>query len=179
MTPAEINDMSKVIHTLNRKWWPEDINERNKQEILILICSEITECMEGERKNIMDDKLPHRKMAEVEMADTAIRVMDVMGAFGYSYVEDHPEDIWATFHPDDIIDKNKASMLFSIIGVTTYGATYKTSQTFFSNMLYLVITYCRVFGYDLWGAVIEKLEYNKTRYDHSDEGRAAEGGKKW
>ena len=35
----------------------------------MLIVSEIAEAMEGERKDLMDDKLPHRKMAEVELAD--------------------------------------------------------------------------------------------------------------
>ena len=93
MTPAEINNLAKEIHVLNRKWWPADINDRPKSEILILICSEVIECMEGERKDLMDDKLTHRKMAEVEMADTAIRVLDVMGAFNMPYVENSLEDL--------------------------------------------------------------------------------------
>jgi len=47
----------------------------------MLIVSEIAEAMEGERKNLMDDKLPHRKMAEVELADALIRIFDYAGAF--------------------------------------------------------------------------------------------------
>ena len=39
----------------------------------MLTISEIAEAMEGERKNLMDDHLPHRKMAEVEIADAYIR----------------------------------------------------------------------------------------------------------
>ncbi len=39
--------------------------------------------MEGERKNLMDDKLPHRSMAEVELVDALIRIFDYAGAFGY------------------------------------------------------------------------------------------------
>jgi hypothetical protein len=39
--------------------------------------------MEGHRKNLMDDKLPHRKMQEVEIADAAIRIFDLAGAMGY------------------------------------------------------------------------------------------------
>jgi GH18 family chitinase len=39
--------------------------------------------MEGERKNLMDDKLPHRRMAEVELVDAIIRIFDYAGAFGY------------------------------------------------------------------------------------------------
>jgi NTP pyrophosphatase (non-canonical NTP hydrolase) len=49
----------------------------------MLIVSEVSEAMEGERKNLMDDKLPHRKMVEVELADALIRIFDYAGAFGY------------------------------------------------------------------------------------------------
>lgn len=49
----------------------------------MLIVSEISEAMEGERKDLMDDKLPHRKMAEVELVDAIIRIFDYAGAFGY------------------------------------------------------------------------------------------------
>ena len=45
--------------------------------------SELSEAMEGERKGLMDDKLPHRRMAEVELADTLIRIFDYAGGFGY------------------------------------------------------------------------------------------------
>ena len=34
----------------------------------------------GHRKNLMDDKLPHRKMLEVEIADAIIRLFDLGGA---------------------------------------------------------------------------------------------------
>lgn len=54
--------------------------ERNKGELLCLIHSEISEAMEGVRRNRMDDKLPHRKMEEVELADAIIRIMDYAGA---------------------------------------------------------------------------------------------------
>lgn len=32
---------------------------------------------------------------------------------------------------------------------------------------------------DIGGAFEEKMEYNRTRYDHSKEGRLAEGGKRY
>jgi len=47
---------------------------------LCLIHSEISEAMEGDRKDLMDDHLPHRKMVEVELADAMIRIADLAGA---------------------------------------------------------------------------------------------------
>jgi hypothetical protein len=46
-----------------------------------LVHSEISEAMEGDRKDLMDDKLPHRKMREVELADAVIRIFDMAGAY--------------------------------------------------------------------------------------------------
>ena len=114
-----LNELAARIHKLNEKWWIDletgEPLDRNKGELICLMHSELSEAMEGERKDLMDDKLPHRKMAEVEMADTIIRIMD----------------------------------------------------------------YCGGFGYDIGGAVEEKLAYNQTRHDHSHEGRKESNGKKW
>ena len=57
--------------------------DMNKGERLMLIVTEVAEAMEGERKNLMDDHLPHRKMAEVEMADAIIRICDYCGRFNH------------------------------------------------------------------------------------------------
>ena len=51
-------------------------------EKLCLIHSEISEAMEGHRKGLSDDKLPHRLQIEVELADAVIRIADLAGALG-------------------------------------------------------------------------------------------------
>jgi NTP pyrophosphatase (non-canonical NTP hydrolase) len=100
-------------------WWADLetgeslIGKKNVPELLMLIVSELGEAMEGHRKNLMDDKLPHRKMVEVELADAVIRIFDMAGGMGY----------------------------------------------------------------DLAGAIEEKLRYNETRADHKPENRAQAGGK--
>lgn len=49
---------------------------------LCLTHSEVSEAMEGHRKGLADDKLPHRSMLEVELADAVIRIADLAGAMG-------------------------------------------------------------------------------------------------
>ena len=82
-----LNYLSTLCHTANKKWWQNPITgepiQRNRAELLMLIVSEIAEAMEGERKNLPDDKLPHRPMAEVELADALIRIFDYAAGFGY------------------------------------------------------------------------------------------------
>jgi NTP pyrophosphatase (non-canonical NTP hydrolase) len=115
----DLNDYARKCHAANQTWWHDPVTgeklTRNKGELLMLMVSEIAEAMEGERKGLMDDKLPHRAMAEVELADALIRIFDYAGAFGY----------------------------------------------------------------DLEGAVQEKMTYNANRADHQPEARLKAGGKKW
>ena len=82
---GDLNELTEVIHNRNvEKGWftniltGEPLN-RNIPEMLCLIHSEISEAMEGFRKDLMDDHLPHRKMEEVELADAIIRILDLAG----------------------------------------------------------------------------------------------------
>lgn len=68
-------------------WW-KDLHtgectrgKRNKGELLMLVVTEVAEAMEGVRKGCKDDKLPHRSMEEVELADAMIRILDYAGGF--------------------------------------------------------------------------------------------------
>jgi NTP pyrophosphatase (non-canonical NTP hydrolase) len=114
-----LNDLARQCHAANATWWRDPVTgarlNRNKGELLMLIVSEIAEAMEGERKNLMDDKIPHRRMAEVELADALIRIFDYAGAYGY----------------------------------------------------------------DIDGAIAEKLVFNAQRTDHTPEARLKVNGKQW
>ncbi|MEV4606228.1 hypothetical protein MRBLMR1_001173 [Neorhizobium sp. LMR1-1-1.1] len=114
-----MNIFAADCHARSRKaGWYTDLAtgkalDRNVPEMLMLIVSEVSEAMEGFRKKLDDDKLPHRKMMEVELADAMIRIGDL-----------------ATF-----------------------------------------------MGYDLGGAIVEKMAYNDNREDHKIENRLKAGGK--
>ena len=85
---ASIHILQHLCHSLASEsgWWNDletgaDLRETfNVPEKLMLIVSEVSEAMEGHRKGLMDDKLPHRKMIEVELADAMIRILDLAGA---------------------------------------------------------------------------------------------------
>jgi hypothetical protein len=89
--PGHTNALVWACHKLSRNsgWWTdpktgEDIDPNPTFPTkLCLIHSEISEAMEGHRKGLKDDHLPHRDMAEVELADAVIRICDLAGAMGY------------------------------------------------------------------------------------------------
>ena len=49
---------------------------RSFAEAIALMHSELSEALEADRTDSFDDKLPHRKGIEVELADACIRIMD-------------------------------------------------------------------------------------------------------
>ena len=76
-----LNKLCALTHEANIQWWKDlktgELLKRNVGEMLMLSVSELAEAMEGHRKDLDDDKLPHRKMFEVELADCVIRIFDL------------------------------------------------------------------------------------------------------
>lgn len=95
-----LNNLSKEIYQANKVkgFWQdredlpqlgsltgeesETLGKAFNAQMLALIHSEISEALEADRKDLMDDKLPHRKGLEVELADAMIRIFDMSGGLG-------------------------------------------------------------------------------------------------
>jgi len=174
-----LNEQAKHVHSLNKKWWTDlhtgEPIQRNKKELLALVISELIEALEGERKNLMDDKLPHRKMAEVEMADAYIRLLDYAGGFGLELTEEvgYP-------HFTDNKGESIFFLIESVIECEALVSVQGRSRAFWvSGALADIRAYCEKHGYDLDGAIQEKLEFNKSRPDHTHEARKQPGGKQF
>lgn len=90
---GDVNALVELLHgaSVRAGWWHENgvhLLEGPAAKMVVgtklcLVHSEVSEAMEGHRKGLNDDKLPHRPMAEVELADAVIRICDLAGALGF------------------------------------------------------------------------------------------------
>jgi hypothetical protein len=169
-----LNELAARVHAANIKWWQDPKTgkpiRRNRKGLIALVISELAEALEGERKNLMDDKLPHRRMAEVEMADTVIRLLDFAGGFGITRLIAGSEFRLEVAH-------DKPVAIFDMMFYATLIGT--GSDPHIWKLIDYISSYCVTHGYDLWAALEDKMKFNATRHDHTHEARREKGGKAW
>jgi len=192
-----LNELAKTVHEANTKWWIsiEDGTplKRNKGELIALMHSELSECGDGEALDLFDDKLPDRKMGEVEIIDFIIRTLDYAAGFGYSLGDEGFENL--NSFAFDVM--HLARWSGEQIAVSNRGIEYlhsKTSELLEAErkskgddviqmriitMLVTAAQYARLKRYDLQGAFDAKQAYNSVRIDHTHEARKIAGGKQF
>lgn len=81
--------VSSYIHNCARtKGFWEEGKDRNDGELIALMHSELSECLEALRHgNPPDSHIPEFSGAEAELADTVIRIMDMAAARGWRLPE--------------------------------------------------------------------------------------------
>lgn len=96
-----IQNLVSIVHEQNKEagWWNDlDTGEsltnkrgfpfvRNVSELLILVHSEVSEALEGYRKDLRDTHLPQYDSLTVELADVVIRVFDIAGGLSLNLSE--------------------------------------------------------------------------------------------
>lgn len=193
MKVETINQLAVEIFEQNRAvgWW--DDLDRCPFQTLQLVNTEIAEATEGDRKGLMDDHLPHRKMAEVELADTMIRALDFAGRYGWRF---SPR---LTVDRDSYLGKfvhmvtGHSTMAVKHLGLT--GINCLLASKLWGNEIHgmghrilrqpveydflidMCLTVAEAYHFDLESAIREKLVYNAKRADHKRENRAKSGGK--
>lgn len=169
---VDINALAAKIYQQNteRGWW--DNPDRCIYQTFQLVNTEVAEATEGDRKKLMDDHLPHRTMAEVEMADTFIRLLDLAGRLGLHYEPGHP------CHPR-LHEMHELGARHLVLTASICQLALGRSTRNYCTTLETLFEICRRENYDLIGAMEEKLEYNRTRADHNRDNRAREHGKRY
>lgn len=177
------------VHVANKKWWTDLVTghypmDRNHFQMGMLAISELAEGMEACRKDLMDDKLTHRKGIEVELADFLIRNLDVLGFYKYDINETKEALVearlqWITPETD------RGEVLFKMSSLIC-GALMAYDNRDLPGYLYNLAVaidateyVAEAWGLDVWAAYEEKMAYNAIREDHQLSSRMAHGGKKW
>lgn len=178
------NRYAKSIYEWNKQvgWW--DDPDRCLYQTLQLVSTEVAEATEGERKDLMDDHIPTRKMGEVELADALIRVLDFGAHMNLEFNEHTTPHGWAIEEGASIGKRHLAINMILMQLVEAYDVDQESIaqdevmiNMWYSCLIKTIEAVAGMQGYDLEAATIDKMLYNQQRQDHKREARAAEGGK--
>ena len=103
--------LTNICHNIAKEcgWW-EETTEKDIPRLLMLCVSELAEAMEGDRKDLIDDHLPHRKMIEVELADCLIRIFDMAGGLKLNVAEAMAEKLEYNTKREDHKKENREKL---------------------------------------------------------------------
>jgi hypothetical protein len=179
---VDLNELAKEIFAENveRGWWDAFPTRIDRYEIAMgLIITEFAEGIEGVRKDLMDDHLPIYKMMHVEIADAAIRALDMGGALA----DQCGQGMFMTGAIEkaalDFMRSKSESHPIAQLRACCAPCIFSPYLTGHGQVLACCIAMARIHNFDLWGIIEEKRAYNARRADHKRENRAKEGGKKW
>lgn len=160
-----IEKLAREIHEENVAvgWWDAYPNKSERVvTALMLTITEVAEAVEGDRKSLPDDHLPQYDMRAVELADAAIRLLDLIGACGRRVEILTP---LTTF----------VEQMFLICRMLCGASNVRAID------LYMPLRYITAiadeYGYNIEEIIEAKREYNRKRLDHKRENRATAHGK--
>lgn len=198
-----LNTLATAVHqgNIDAGWWSNPKTgeriERNVGELLCLVHSEVTEAWDGFIGDLMDDKLPHRKMVEVEIADAQIRLLDIAGAFAVNLDFEPQSSVFdtGTTRERPLVQSASCQLLFDTstamnnihrdIDRAMEGARKKKKDSDgvlvfnkeVATTFYHLEQLGRYLRLDVRSAMSEKIIFNSQREDHKIENRVLDGGK--
>jgi hypothetical protein len=175
-----IYDMALEVHAENVSagWW--DDPNRDLDLVIMLILSELSEALEGERKNLNDDKLPHLPMFSVELADAVIRALDLLGY----YLISNPKPDWKPqnirLNPPSLSVNYRSSSLLGPIKMLLSDSEGMLPIDKVYNFIMLLIGLSNQWDIPLFSVIEQKRAFNRIRLDHKRETRQSDpNGKKF
>lgn len=162
-------ELQNHIHEQNveKGWWK---SPRCFSTMTNLFISENSEALEGDRRNLMDDKLPKYPMRVVEIADMCIRVFDYLGSVGNDGVPVLKEG-W--YKPGEF--QWNLALCTRMLTQAWFWKEIEDSPNMSSRCLRQAIAIgfqmIRDMGYDPIEIILEKHDFNAVRHDHKLENR--------
>jgi hypothetical protein len=183
-------------------WWTnlkegtrhDMLETRNRGEMLMLCVTELDEAIDAHDQGARDDKLPQYLGLHVELADCAIRLLDLIGAEQrragkqplVTYYHAYGAITVASAHVEFRQDwRGIEFAILRIIGALSKALDegYRRERValarfYLTLALFRIIALCAIEDIPLFEIIEAKREFNRTRADHKIENRMAEGGKK-
>lgn len=174
--PTNLNMLASEIHQqcVEAGWWDAYNPKSLRHETaMFLTITEWAEACEGDRKDLMDDKLPQHAMFKVEIADALIRSLDLAGSREVNLSSAEASAMWLS---DQWKDRPFPAQL---MGAVRYVCRQNTLDDEAIACVAACLALARVNRFDVYPIVKAKRDYNSVRPDHKKEAREAEGGKRY
>ena len=177
MELKQLVELQNRIHKQNVEvgWWD---NPRPYSTFVCLFHSELSEALEGDRKNLKDDHLPQYDMYWVELADFVIRCLDWLGYHNHTeydfFVYDRTKsktEFLARMH-------GQVAASFNLFNDPYYGTRIEPKNAI-AYAVFESFDFAELHQVNLLEIIEEKVAYNLHRPDHKKENRDKPEGKKY
>lgn len=154
---AEVFENNKA-----KGFWPDNVWDRNVAEALALVHTELSEADEASIDDTPDDKLTHLPGVAVELADAAIRVLDMGYAWGADFSDANVLPYFTTGGMYTSLEQDIAYLRRIVDRATESHRKGKKVGSILEELFGGILATLYKWGYDS-SVIFEKVEFNKSR----------------